>query len=112
LWKHFTVIATVSCVDVAQDAIKALAKTVRRFRLEKGWSQEECAERAKIAPVYLSGVERGVRNPTVKVLARLARAFAVPLRDLFPPADIPLDLRSSSGVADKVKQVAEESDDR
>jgi transcriptional regulator with XRE-family HTH domain len=64
-------------------AIKNLAKRVKELRLAKRFTQEECAARAEIATAYLSGLERGVRNPTVKVLARLAKAFEVPICALF-----------------------------
>jgi transcriptional regulator with XRE-family HTH domain len=64
-------------------AIKKLSRRVRELRLKRRWTQEECAEYAQVATAYLSGVERGVRNPTVKVLARLAEAFRVPIGALF-----------------------------
>jgi transcriptional regulator with XRE-family HTH domain len=41
-------------------------------QMEKGLSQEELAELAGIHQTYLSGVERGKRNPTVSVLQRIA----------------------------------------
>ena len=70
-------------MDTGKRAIKSLAKRVRQLRIDKGWTQEVCAEQAAIATAYLSGVERGVRNPTVKVLARLADAFGVKIGQLF-----------------------------
>lgn len=57
---------------------------IRRLRLAQGWSQEELADRAHCHWTYLGGVERGERNPTLGVIARLARALAVPIRELFP----------------------------
>jgi transcriptional regulator with XRE-family HTH domain len=51
---------------------------VRRFREERGLSQETLAFEAKLHRTYLSGVERGVRNPTVVVLERIAKALKVP----------------------------------
>jgi transcriptional regulator with XRE-family HTH domain len=48
---------------------------MRRLREAKGWSQEEFAERAGLHRTYVSGVERGIRNPTVTVLAKLASAL-------------------------------------
>lgn len=39
------------------------------------FNQEELAHRAKIDRTYVSGVERGLRNPSIKVLARLAKAL-------------------------------------
>lgn len=50
---------------------------VKRYRLEKGWSQEALAFEAKLHRTYVSGVERGVRNPTVIVLEGLANALGV-----------------------------------
>ncbi len=73
-------------MDTGKRAIKNLAKRVRQLRLDRQWTQEECAERAEIATAYLSGVERGVRNPTVKVLARLSDAFGVKIGQLFDDA--------------------------
>ena len=32
---------------------------------------------------YIAGLEVGVRNPSLKALVRLAKAFNVPLRELF-----------------------------
>ncbi len=40
-----------------------------------GLSQEALAEKADIDRTYVSGVERGVRNPTVTVVARFASAL-------------------------------------
>ncbi len=64
-------------------AIKNLSQRVRQLRQSKRMTQEECAARASIATNYLSGLERGVRNPTVKVLARLAHALDEPIASLF-----------------------------
>ena len=54
-----------------------LGLNVQRLRLARGWSQEELAERAGLHRTYISGVERGVRNPTITVLEKLAVAFEV-----------------------------------
>lgn len=51
---------------------------VKRYRREKGWSQEGLAFEAKLHRTYVSGVERGVRNPTVTVLEGIAVALGVP----------------------------------
>lgn len=50
---------------------------VRKFREELGLSQEALAFEAKLHRTYLSGVERGVRNPTVVVLEKIAKALKV-----------------------------------
>lgn len=55
---------------------------VQRLRRSAGLTQEECAHRAEMHQTYLSGVERGVRNPTVVVLDRLAKALGVEADEL------------------------------
>jgi transcriptional regulator with XRE-family HTH domain len=55
---------------------------VQRLRRDKGLSQEELAERAEMHQTYLSGVERGVRNASLLVLARIARALGADVEEL------------------------------
>lgn len=55
---------------------------VQRLRRDKGLSQEELAERADMHQTYLSGVERGVRNASILVLARIAKALGVDVEEL------------------------------
>lgn len=50
---------------------------VRSFRTERGWSQEDFAHLADLDRTYVSGVERGRRNPTLDVIVRLAAALDV-----------------------------------
>lgn len=45
-------------------------------------SQEQLAERAGLHPNYVGMIERGVRNPTLDVSARIARALRVALPKL------------------------------
>ena len=59
------------------DVRHRLAANLRRLRNEKGWSQEEFAERAGIHRTYVSDLERGARNPTIEVVERLAKPFKV-----------------------------------
>jgi transcriptional regulator with XRE-family HTH domain len=51
---------------------------VRKFREDLELSQEGLAFEAGVHRTYVSGVERGVRNPTVTVLEKLAKALKVP----------------------------------
>ncbi|MCL4722277.1 MAG: helix-turn-helix transcriptional regulator, partial [Gammaproteobacteria bacterium] len=46
----------------------------------------EFAHRAELDRTYVSGVERGIRNPTLDVITKLAAALGVEVADLFPPA--------------------------
>lgn len=58
---------------------------VKRAREAKGWSQEELAWRSGLHRTYISGVERGVRNPTVSVLEKIGVALDVALGRLVDP---------------------------
>jgi transcriptional regulator with XRE-family HTH domain len=59
------------------DIRKVVGKNVQYYRKKKGLSQEELGFEAGIDRTYISGVERGLRNPTVLVLARIAKALGV-----------------------------------
>lgn len=59
------------------DLVQLLGQNVRRLRIECGLSQEELAFRAGMKRSYLSDLERGTRNPTVRALGRLADALSV-----------------------------------
>ena len=54
------------------DIRQRLGRNVRRLREEKGWSQEDFADRAGIHRTYVSDIERGRRNPTVTIVEKLA----------------------------------------
>ena len=59
------------------DVVAPLGKNVRAIRTEIGLSQEELAFRAGLKRSYLSDLERGTRNPTVRALGRIADALGV-----------------------------------
>lgn len=50
---------------------------MRRARQAAGLTQEQLALEARIDLTYAGGIERGRRNPSVKVLARIAEALGV-----------------------------------
>lgn len=55
---------------------------VQRLRRAKGLSQEALADEAEVHQTYLSGVERGRRNPSALVLQRIALALGADIEDL------------------------------
>lgn len=59
------------------DIRRLVGLNVQRLRQEKGWSQEELAFQSGLHRTYVSGLERGKRNPTVVVLYRIARSLGV-----------------------------------
>lgn len=61
------------------DVRRRLGRKVQELRKAKSWSQEEFAEQAGLHRTYVSAVERGVRNPTITVVEKLAHALGVTL---------------------------------
>lgn len=59
-----------------------IASNARSLRARVGISQEELASRANIDRTYASQIERGVANPSLEVLVRIAEALNVELHDL------------------------------
>jgi transcriptional regulator with XRE-family HTH domain len=59
------------------DICKRLGRNVRRLRLAKGLSQEAYAFEAGIHRTYVSDIERGARNPTIKVVDKLAKPLGI-----------------------------------
>lgn len=55
---------------------------VRKHRQERGLTQEQLAFSAEIDLTYVGGIERGKRNPSVIVLARIAEALSIQPADL------------------------------
>jgi transcriptional regulator with XRE-family HTH domain len=55
---------------------------MHRLRQQKGMTQEELAFEAEIDLTYMGGIERGRRNPSLLVMARIAKALSVPLTKL------------------------------
>jgi len=75
------------------DVRRRVALNVKRLREALGISQEELADRSDVHRTYVSGVERGVRNPTISVLDKIARGLKAPLAELV--ADPPRSARAS-----------------
>ena len=65
------------------DVKRLLGKNVQRLRLARGLSQEDLADEAEVHRTYVSQVERGLRNPTITIIAKLAKGLGVTIQDLF-----------------------------
>jgi transcriptional regulator with XRE-family HTH domain len=70
-----------------QPAAQALARSLKRRRLERAISLSELARRAGVSKATLSSLERGAGNPSVDTVWALARALNVPFGDLFDDPD-------------------------
>ncbi|TKU37315.1 helix-turn-helix transcriptional regulator [Citrobacter sp. wls716] len=56
---------------------------LKKLRLQSGLSQEAFADKCGLDRTYVSGIERGVRNPTLEVLNVLAQGLEIEIRNLF-----------------------------
>ena len=64
--------------DIENPTIKqAFAATLRTMRHERGYSQEELADRTGVSMRFVSFMETGKRQPTISTLDALARALGV-----------------------------------
>ena len=64
-------------------APKLLAWNLRRLRVAHGLSQKRLAANAHIARGYLCRIERGLENPTLEMLDRLAVELSIAMAELF-----------------------------
>jgi transcriptional regulator with XRE-family HTH domain len=60
-----------------------VARNIRRLRVANGLSQEVLAVDAGIDRTYVSRLERGLENPTVAVLEKVAQALSANIEELF-----------------------------
>ena len=67
------------------DIRRQVGLNVKRIRKEHDWSQEELAFETGLHRTYVSGIERGIRNPTISIIAKLADALGVQPTDLLKP---------------------------
>ena len=66
-----------------------LGANLKKARLAIDLSQEDLAHQAGLDRTYVSGIERGVRNPTVLVLVLLAHVLGVPPSNLLDGIAVP-----------------------
>lgn len=63
-------------------ALTAFGSNLRSERERKKLTQEKLAEKADLDPSYISGIERGVRNPSILSVVRIAKALGTTVSDL------------------------------
>jgi transcriptional regulator with XRE-family HTH domain len=64
------------------DLQRAVGRSLRRFRQERGLSQEAFADLVGVHRTYMGGLERGERNLTLRSVERIANAIHVHPLDL------------------------------
>lgn len=61
----------------ARSIIKGFAIAVRQCRMERGLTQEKLAFEAGLHRNFISGLERGIKNPSLTTIDSIAKALAV-----------------------------------
>lgn len=67
------------------DMRKLVGDNCARIRKERGYTQEELAERTGLTQQYLSDLERGKRNPTIVTVYEISQALGVSHLDMLQP---------------------------
>lgn len=62
---------------------RELGERLRAYRTQRGWSQEELAERANLHTTYIGQLERGEKNATIESISKVAAALNISLSKLF-----------------------------
>ena len=65
------------------DIKRAVGKRIKIVRQRNGLTQDQLAEQVGLSPKYISGIERGVENPSMDILLRMAKMLGVEPYDLF-----------------------------
>jgi transcriptional regulator with XRE-family HTH domain len=70
---------------------EAFGWTIRALRKRRGMSQEALAAKCELDRTYISGIERGTRNPSLTNILKIADSLSVSASELFAAAQSRLD---------------------
>ncbi|MGI6614769.1 MAG: helix-turn-helix transcriptional regulator [Dethiobacteria bacterium] len=56
---------------------------IRELRTERGWRQEDLAQKAGVTRQTINAIENDKYNPTLVLAMKLARLLNIPVEDLF-----------------------------
>ena len=66
-----------------EEVRQTLAKNIKKYRAQKGFSQAQLAEKADISLPFMSSIEQSSKWPYPDTLAHIAAALGVDVSDLF-----------------------------
>lgn len=66
------------------DIKEMLGNKIRKIRLGKKMSQEDLAFKSGLHRTYISDIERGARNVSIKNIEKIAKALNASLKELMP----------------------------
>jgi len=65
-----------------KDAITQFGKKLREIRIKKKLSQGDVSRILQVHRSYISGLERGMRNPSLLTVQKIAKALGINAKDL------------------------------
>ena len=65
------------------EVLRNIGQNIRKYRKQKGWSQEDLAFECELHRTYIGAVERGEKNITILNLLKIKEKLGVRLRDLY-----------------------------
>lgn len=77
-----------------QTILKSFGRLIVKRRQMLAISQEELAHRADLDRTYVSGLERGVRNPSLTAVVKVANGLGINPAKLLTGLDVGLTTRS------------------
>lgn len=89
------------------ELLKAIGKKIQFIREKRGLTQEQMEERTGVNTKYISAIERGQKNATVKTLEKIAKGLNVELYELFL---LPQDLASEKAAKKAIESLLKEAD--
>ena len=66
-----------------KSASEHFGQLIKALRTNRQFTQEDLSEKSDIGVQYISRIENGSANPTLKIISALATAFEVVLSDIF-----------------------------
>lgn len=73
---------------LAMDITVRFGRNLRAYRMQRQLSQEDLGEIAGLHRTYISGLERGIRNPSIRIVAQIAAALEIEPGDLLMEGSI------------------------
>ncbi len=62
---------------------KVICKKIKKLRNDKGFTQEDLAEKVGVSRVYIGYVEQGRNTPSLEILEKIAKSLGITMSELF-----------------------------
>lgn len=85
----------------------SLGKRIQAVREKQGLTQEQLEEKTGVNTKYISAIERGQKNVTVKTLAKIVNGLNIELYELFLPIEI---MGSEKAVKKAIESLLKDAD--